>query len=58
VFEKRALRLILGPTGEEITGGWRRLHSEELHNLHTSANIIRVMKPIRMRWMVLVARLE
>jgi hypothetical protein len=33
VFENRALRRIFGPRGEEVVGGWRRLHNEELHYL-------------------------
>jgi hypothetical protein len=39
VFENRVLR-IFGPKMEEVAGGWRRLHSEELHNLYASPNII------------------
>jgi hypothetical protein len=38
VFENRVLRRTFGPKGEEVVGGWRRLHNEELHNLHTSPN--------------------
>jgi hypothetical protein len=44
VYEKRALKRICGPKTEEVAGGWRRLHSEELHNLYTSPNIIGVIK--------------
>jgi hypothetical protein len=40
VFEKRVLRRIFGPKRNEVTGEWRKLHSEELHNLYLSANII------------------
>jgi hypothetical protein len=43
VFENRVLRRIFGPKREEVTGGWRRLHNEELHNLHASLNIVKVM---------------
>jgi hypothetical protein len=50
VFENRALRRMFGPNGEEVTGGWRKLHNEELHNLYSSPNIIRVFKSRRMRW--------
>jgi hypothetical protein len=50
VFESRVLRRILGPKGDEVTGEWRKLHSEELHNLLSSANIIRQIKSRRMRW--------
>jgi len=38
------LRVIFGPKREEVTGGWRRLHNEELHNFYVSQNIIRVIK--------------
>jgi hypothetical protein len=44
VSENRVLRGTFGPTREDGAGGWRRLHNEELHNLSTSPNIIRVMK--------------
>jgi hypothetical protein len=49
VFQNRVLRRIFGPKREEVAGGWRRLHNEELHNLYTSPNIIRVIKSWRMR---------
>jgi hypothetical protein len=49
VFESRVLRRILGPKGDEVTGEWRKLHSEELHNVFSSANIIRQIKSRRMR---------
>jgi hypothetical protein len=41
VFENRLLRKIYGPTRDEVTGSWRKLHNEELHNLYSSPNIIR-----------------
>jgi hypothetical protein len=44
----RVLRRIFGPRKEEVAGGWRRLHNEELHNLYTSPDIVRVIKS---RWM-------
>jgi hypothetical protein len=44
VSENRVLRRIFGPKREEVAGDWRRLHNEELHNLYTSLNIIRVVK--------------
>jgi hypothetical protein len=50
VFENRVLRRIFGPKREEVAGGWRRLHNEELHNLYTSPNIIWVIKPRKVRW--------
>jgi hypothetical protein len=50
VFENMMLRKIFGPMGEEVAGGWRKLHSEELHNLYTSPNIITVIESRRMTW--------
>jgi hypothetical protein len=44
LFENRALRTIFGPEREEVEGGCRRLHNEELHSLNVSPNIIRVIK--------------
>jgi hypothetical protein len=44
------LRRIFGPKRDEVIGGWRKLHNEELHNLYSFANTIRMMKPKRMRW--------
>jgi hypothetical protein len=40
LFENRALRRIFGPKRDEVTGDWRKLHNEELHNLYSSPNII------------------
>jgi hypothetical protein len=57
VFENRMLRRILRPKRDEATGDWRRLHKEELHDLDSSPNIIRVSKSIRMRWAGHVARM-
>jgi hypothetical protein len=56
VFENRVLRRIFGPKRDEVTGGWRKLHNEELHNLYSSRNIIRMIKSRRMRWAGHVAR--
>jgi hypothetical protein len=50
VFEKRMLRRIFGPKRDEVAGGWRKLHNEELHNLYSSPSIIRMMKSRRKRW--------
>jgi len=44
MFEYRALRKIFGPNEDEVTGYWRRYHSEELNGLYSSINIIRVVK--------------
>jgi hypothetical protein len=49
VFENRVLRRIFGPKRDEVTGGWRKLHNEELHGLYSSPGIVRVIKAIRMR---------
>jgi hypothetical protein len=50
--------VIFGPKRDEVTGDWRKLHNEELlHNLYSSGNMIRMMKPRRMRWAGNVARL-
>jgi hypothetical protein len=54
-FENRVLRII-GPKRYEVTGGWRKLHNEELHNLYSSPNIIRMIRSRRMRWAWHVAR--
>jgi hypothetical protein len=50
VFESRVLRRIFGPKRDEVTGGWRKLHNEGLHNLYSSPSIIRMNKSRRMRW--------
>jgi hypothetical protein len=50
VSEKRILRRLFVPKGEEVAGDWRRLHNEELHNLCPSPSIIRVSKSRRVRW--------
>jgi hypothetical protein len=44
VFEKRVVKRIFGPKGEEGAGGWKRLYNEELHNLYNSPNIIKVIR--------------
>jgi hypothetical protein len=51
------LRRIYGPKRDEVTGEWRRLHNEELNDLYSSPNIIRVIKSRRMRWVGNVARM-
>jgi hypothetical protein len=55
VFGNRVLRRIFGSKRDEVTGGWRELHNEELHNLYSSPSIIRIMKSRRMRWVEHVA---
>jgi hypothetical protein len=57
VFENRVLRRIFGPRRDEVTGEWRKLHNEELHDIYSSPSIIRIMKLRRMRWAGQVARI-
>jgi hypothetical protein len=57
VFEKRVLRRIFGSKRDEVTGDWRKLHNEELHNLYSSTSITRTMMSRRMRWAGHVARI-
>jgi hypothetical protein len=47
--ENRVLRTVFGPKREEVAGGWRRLHNEELHDLYASSDIIMVIRSKRMR---------
>jgi hypothetical protein len=49
MFENRVLRRIFGPQRDDVTGGWRKVHNEELHNLYPSPNIIRMTKLRRIR---------
>jgi hypothetical protein len=56
-FENIVLRRIFGPKREE-DGSWRKLHNDELHNLYSSPNIIRVIKSRRMGWVGHVARMR
>jgi hypothetical protein len=57
VFENRVLRRIFGPKRDEVTGEWRKLHNDELHDLYSSPSIIRIIKSRRMRWAGHVARM-
>jgi hypothetical protein len=57
MFENRVLRRIFGPKRDGVTGGWRKLHYKELHNLCSPPSIIRIIKSRRMRSAVHVARM-
>jgi hypothetical protein len=57
VNENRVLKRLFGPKRDEMIGGWRKLHNEELHNLYSSSNIIRMIKSKRMKWAGHVARM-
>jgi hypothetical protein len=57
VFENRALKRISGPKRDEVTGEWRKLRNEELHNLYSSPDIIRQVKSRRKTWAGHVARM-
>jgi hypothetical protein len=57
MYYVRKLRRIFGPRRDEVTGDWRTLHNEELHNLYSSPNIIRMIKSRRMTWAGHVARM-
>jgi hypothetical protein len=50
VFENRVLRRIFGPKKDEMLGSWRKFYNEELHNLQSSPDIIRMVKSRRLRW--------
>jgi len=58
VFEGGVLKRVIGSEREQVTGDWRELHSEELHDLCCSPNIIRVTTCRRMRWAGHVERTE
>jgi hypothetical protein len=57
VFKNRVLRRIFGPKTDKVTGKWRKVHRQELHNLYASPNIIRHIKSRRIRWAGHVARM-
>ena len=57
VFENRALRKVFGPKSDEVKGEWRKLHNEELRDLYSLPNIVRVAKSRRMIWAGHVARM-
>jgi hypothetical protein len=53
VFENRVLKRIFGPKRDEVMAEWRKLHSEELHNLYSYPDIIRQIKSRQIRWSVM-----
>jgi len=57
VFDNRVLRRILRPKRDKVTGEWRKLHNEEVNDLYSTPNIVRVMKARRMRWAGHLARM-
>jgi hypothetical protein len=58
VFENRVLRTVFGPKRDEVTGEWRKLHNEELNDLYSLPNIVRVVKSRIMRWVGHMARMR
>jgi hypothetical protein len=57
VFENKVLRRIFGPERDEVTGGWRKLHNEQLRDLYSLPSIIRIIKSRRMSWAGHVAQM-
>ena len=57
VFENRVLRKVFVLKRDEVTGKWRKLYNEELNDLYSLPNIVRVVKSRRMRWAGHVARM-
>ena len=58
MFENRVLRGLFWPKRDKVTGAWRKLHSEELHDLYSSPNIIQVIKSKIRKWAGHVAHME
>ena len=57
MFENRVLRGVFGPKVDEVTGEWRKLRNEELNDLYSLHNIVRVVKSRRMKWAGHVVRM-
>jgi hypothetical protein len=56
-YELAKLRRVFGPKRDEVTGEWRKLHNEELHDVYSSPGIFRIIKATKMRWALYVARM-
>jgi hypothetical protein len=57
VFENRVLKKIFEPKRDEVIGGWRKLHNEEICHLYSSPSVLTMIKSRRVRWTVHVARM-
>jgi hypothetical protein len=57
MFENRVLRRMFGPKRDEVTGEWRKVQNEKLHDLYSSSSIIKIIKARRMRWAGHIARM-
>ena len=57
MFENRVLRRVFGPKRDEVTVEWKKLHNEELNDLYSLRNMLRLVKSRRMRWVGHVARM-
>ena len=57
MFENRVLRRVFGSKRDKVTGEWRKLHNEDLRDLYSLPNIVRVVKSRRMKWAGHVARM-
>jgi hypothetical protein len=57
LFENRVLRRIFGPKRDEVTGHWRKLHNEKVHDLYSSPTMVRLMKERIMGWATHVTRM-
>jgi hypothetical protein len=56
-YRRRVCEVLFGPKRDEVTGGWRKLHHEELNDMYSLPDIVRVVKSRRMRWAGHVARM-